>query len=243
MTTKGRLTTFIARTALLSCLIFSLEFQSYSRSATTKQQSLDEWRNLTAPAAQLPRVFVKGDRVRFYFVTEDGIEAFKAHWNRARAPTGRYKVHSALLSWDQRLSHIPEGERGWREAAVIAGEEWRQLASDLTTALTPKTPGHGAFYQAFLSDRLLYRDVDGVPKSEPATGQPSNIVIDHRFTIDETLELIARTIESRLATDHPGRTLFVLLAPDAKRFTQPLLLDVGQRRCILIAPAALYDTT
>jgi cardiolipin synthase len=243
MTTKGRLTTFIAHTALFFFLFFLQQFQGYSRSATTIQQSLDEWRNLTAPAAPLPRVFVKGDRVRFYFITEDGIEAFKAHWSRRRAPAGRYKVHSALLSWDQRLSRIPEGERGWREATVIAGEEWRKLAGDLMAALTPETPGHGAFYEAFLADRLLYRDVDGVPRSAPATGQPSNIVIDHRFTIDETLDLIARSIETRLATDHPGRTLFVLLAPDAKRFTQPLLLDLSQRRCVLLAPAALYDTT
>jgi cardiolipin synthase len=126
---------------------------------------------------------------------------------------------------------------------VVAGEEWRQLSTDLTTELTPKNPGHGAYYEAFLAGRLLYRDADGIPRSAPATAQPANIVIDHRFTIDETLELIARGIELRLAENHPGRTLFVLLAPDARRFTQPLLLDVAQRRCVFLAPAALFDTT
>ena len=93
---------------------------------TTKQQSLDEWRNLTSPTAPAPRVFVKGDHVRFYFPTADGIEAFSAHWTRLRVPTGPYKVSSALVRWDQRLSRVPEHELAWREASVIAGLEWRR---------------------------------------------------------------------------------------------------------------------
>ena len=36
-----------------------------AQSGTTKQQSLDEWRALTAPLAPVPRVFVKGDHVPF----------------------------------------------------------------------------------------------------------------------------------------------------------------------------------
>src|SRR3974390_1880260 len=94
---------------------------------TTKQQSLNEWRNLTGPNAAMPRAFVKGDHVRFYFLVDDGVEAFSAHWTRLRVPSGRYKVNSALLRWDQKLAKVPEAEQGWQEATVIAGTEWRQM--------------------------------------------------------------------------------------------------------------------
>lgn len=207
----------------------------------SKQESLDEWRSFTSSTAPPPRVFVKGDHVRFYFQAEDGIEAFNSHWTRFRVPTGRYKVSSALLRWDQRLSRMPESEHGWREASVIAGAEWRQLATNLITALTPRTPGHGACYQAFLSDRVLYRDTAGVARVALSSEQPPGILIEHQFSMSETLELLARLIEEHLVKTHPAGSLFLMMAPNARRFTQPLLLDRQQRQCVFLAPAALYD--
>jgi cardiolipin synthase len=238
----GRFTHFSL--LVLACFIFLLTSPAvFAKSGATKQQSLDEWRNLTSAAATAPRVFVKGDVVRFYFTTEDGVEAFSAHWKRLRVPSGGYKVNTALLRWDQKLARVPEGERGWREAKVIAGNEWRQLATDLTTALTPKTPGQGAFYQAFLSDRFLYRDAQGVARSAPREEFPKEIAIEHSFSMDETLELIAHGVEEALVRTEPGENLFVLMAPNSKRFTQPLLLDLSQKRCVFLGPAALYDPT
>jgi phosphatidylserine/phosphatidylglycerophosphate/cardiolipin synthase-like enzyme len=210
---------------------------------TTKQQSLDEWRRLTAPTAPAPRVFVKGDHVRFYFSDESGVEVFNSHWTRFRVPTGKYKVSSALLRWDQRLSRVPEHERGWREATVIAGAEWRQLATNLIGALTPAKPAHGVFYQAFLSDRLLYRDTQGVARVVLASEHPPGIYIEHRFSMSETLELMAHQIEGQLAKTYPADSLFLMMAPNARRFTQPLLLDRQQLQCVFLAPAALYDLT
>ena len=191
----------------------------------------------------MPRVFVKGDHVRFYFLVEDGVEAFSAHWTRLRVPSGRYKVNSALLRWDQKLAHVPQAEQGWREATVIAGAEWRQLATNLVSTFTPKTPGHGAFYEAFLADRLLYRDAQGTPRASPPADPPKGVIIEHRFSMDETLELMARRVEDHLGASHPGGTLFVILAPNSKSFMQPLLLDLHRRQCVFLAPAALYDTT
>ena len=210
---------------------------------TTKQESLDEWRSLTSPSAPAPRVFVHGEHARFYFTGDGGVEAFSARWTRLRVPTGAYKVSSALVRWDQRLSRMPDGERGWREATVIAGAEWRQLATNLISALMPRTPGHGVFYQAFLADRLLYRDAQGRPRVALATEHPTGIFIEHRFSIDETLELLARQVENHLARTHPAGSLFVMMAPNGRRFTQPLLLDRQQRQCVFLAPAALYDST
>ena len=213
----------------------------YAHPGTTKQQSLDEWRALTAPAAPVPRVFVKGDHVRFYFAVHDGVEAFDAHWTRLRVPTGNYKVSSALVRWNQKLAGVPEHEHGWREATVISSTEWRQLATNTIAALTPKTPGHGAFYQAFLADRLVYRDHQGIARVALAAERPADIIIEHRFSMDETLEILARYFEEYLSEAHPSDSLFVMMSPNARRFTQPLLLERQQRQCVFLAPAALYD--
>ena len=236
---RTQLAVFAASAATLLLLSNSLN----AHPGTTKQESLDEWRSLTSSNTPAPRVFVKGDHVRFYFTAEGGIEAFNAHWTRLRVPTGAYKVSSALVRWDQRLSRMPETERGWREASVIAGAEWRELATNLISTLTPKTPSHGAFYQAFLADRLLYRDAHGVPRVALATEHPAGIFIEHRYSMDETLELLAHQVDAHLSKSHPTGSLFVMMAPNARRFTQPLLLDRQQRQCVFLAPAALYDST
>ena len=240
--TAGRRTEFLASAALLIGLFLSAP-GLLANPSTTKQQSLDEWRNLTSPTSPPPRVFVKGDHVRFYFFGENGVEAFNSHWTRLRVPTGLYKVSSALLRWDQRLSRGPERERGWREATVIAGAEWRQLATNLIGTLTPQTPNHGAYYQAFLADRLLYRDAQGVARAVLSSEHPSGLVVEHRYSMSETLEKLARQIEGHLAKTHPNDSLFLMMAPNEKRFTQPLLLDKQQLQCVFLAPAALYDTT
>jgi phosphatidylserine/phosphatidylglycerophosphate/cardiolipin synthase-like enzyme len=208
-----------------------------------KQQSLDEWRNLTSSTSAPPRAFLKGDQVRFYFRSPEGIEAFKANWNRVRVPTSGFKAKSALLHWDQRLSRIPEHDRGWREATVIEGAEWRALSTNLIGELTPKIPGHGAYYQAFLADRLLYRDGNGAARTAPAGELHREITIEHQFSVYETLEVAARRVEAHLAATHPGENLFVVMAPNTTRFTQPMLVDRLRRRCIFLTPAALYDST
>src|ERR1035437_8834802 len=86
-----------------------------ARAAAPKQQALDEWRSLTAPTAPAPRVFVKGDHVRFYFQTSSNVVEFSAHWGRHRVPSDGYRVSSALLRWNQRLERMQAGVRGWRQ--------------------------------------------------------------------------------------------------------------------------------
>jgi len=212
--------------------------------ATSKQQSLDEWRELTSPPAEAPQVFVKGDEVRFYFHSETNELEFSADWHHLRVPTEGYRVNSALLRWKQNLSRMPELDKhGWRGATVIAGAEWRQLATNLLETLTPKLPGHGAYYQAFLSDRVLYRDAQGIARLAPDSEQPSGVIIDHQYSIEETLDVLSRRIEEHLVRSHPGDTLFLIMAPNASRFTEPLLLDRQRRQCVWLSPAALFDRT
>jgi phosphatidylserine/phosphatidylglycerophosphate/cardiolipin synthase-like enzyme len=214
-----------------------------ARDSTSKQQSLDEWRALTSTSAPPPFVFVRGDHARFYFQTDTEVVGFSAHWIPHRTPTKGYKVASARLQLNERLSHMPEGERSWRQATVIAGAEWRRLATNINAALAPATAGHAFYYQGFLADRLLYRDANGKPNFAAVGEQPSGVTIDRHFSIEETLQLVAQKVEEDLARNHPGDSLFVLLAPNARRFPQPLLLDRRRRQCIWLSPAALYDTT
>ena len=211
--------------------------------AAPKQASLDEWRSLTAPSAPAPRVFVKGDAIRFYFQVGTDVVEFGAHWSRLRVPTEGFRVNSALLHWHEKLPRLPEGERGWREATVIAGAEWNRLTTNLLAALTPTTPLHGVYYQGFLADRFLYRDAHGAPCPVAIGEQPREVVIDRRYSIEETLDLMARLFEEDLSRNHPASSLFLLMAPNARRFTQPLLLDRRQRECVWLSPAALYDPT
>ena len=46
-----------------------------------------------------------------------------------------------------------------------------------------------------------------------------------------------------MVRDHPGDSLFLIMASNAGRFTEPLLLDRQRRQCVWMSPAALYDTT
>ena len=186
---------------------------------------------------------LKATKSGFYFRSETNVTEFGARWSRLRVPTDGYKINSALLRWKQRLQRVPDGQHGWREAVVIAGPEWNHLTTNLVAALTPATPGHGVYYQGFLADRLLYRDTRGAPCSAPIGERPKEVMIERRFSIEETLGLLARLVEEDLARNHPGKALFLLMAPHARRFPQPLLLDHRERECVWLTPAVLYDTT
>ena len=103
--------------------------------------------------------------------------------------------------------------------------------------------GTALITRRFLADRILYRDAQGVARFALEGEQPGEVIIDHRFPIEETLEVLARRIEEHLVQDHPGDSLFLIMAPNASRFTEPLLLDRQRRQCVWLSPAALYDTT
>ena len=211
--------------------------------AAPKQQSLDEWRSLTASNAPPPRVFVKGDQIRFYFQTATNVEEFSARWDRHRIPSDGYRVSSGLLRWDQKLPRMPEGERGWREATVIAGAEWGRLTTNLVEALTPGRPGTASTTRDFWPTACCIATRRALARDASIGEQPKEVVIDRHLSIEETLATLARQVEQDLVRKHPGDSLFLLLAPNARRFPQPLLLDRQQRQCIWLSPAALYDNT
>jgi cardiolipin synthase len=214
-----------------------------ARPLTDRQKSLEEWRALTAPPAPDPRVFVANNQVRFFFPTDSGVEAFRASWGHVRVPSTGYRVHSAILAWDQKLARMPEGQRGWREATVISQAEWRRMTTNLFATLTPEEPWHAVYYQSFLADGVLYRDGKGVPRFAALGEQPAEAIIDHRYSVEETLDMLSRRIEEQLSRNHPGGTLFLVMAPNTRHCAEPILLDRQLRRCVALMPAALYDPT
>ncbi|PWU11353.1 MAG: hypothetical protein C5B50_23480 [Verrucomicrobia bacterium] len=238
-------------------IVFVLLSATLARGSTgaiaSRQRSLDEWRSLTSSNAPPPRVFVKGDAVHLYFKQDTNLAAFKAGWGWHRTPTRGYKVTSALLRWESSgkpisappmVSRSTDEARGrWREATIIAGADWRLLSTNLVAALTPATPGHGIYYQGFFGDRFWFRDNQGVPHFSSMTEPHKDIIIDRRFSVDETLELVARLISEHLSGTHSNQSLFLLMPANTSRLTQPLLLDQHGRHCVQLLPAALYDTT
>lgn len=210
--------------------------------AASRQESLNEWRRLTGTNASPPSAWVRGDRVRLYFQGERGPVGFSAKLRELRIPTDGYKVRSAQLRLDRRLP-VPtqEAQRGWGQARVIAGADWRQLTTRLLEELTPREPGHGVYYQGLLSDRLLYRDAEGVARATAMDQRPASVLLDRRYSMDETLVILARQFERQLGERAATNHVFLLMAPNARRFPQPLLIDVRQRQCSWLAPDPLYD--
>ena len=192
--TVGR-TARLLSVAKLALLMLVCDAASRGASAATpRQQSLDEWRSLTAPAAPAPRAFVKGDHIRFFFQSETNLTVFGGSWKRLRVPAKDYKINSAVLRLEPNLPASAEDRRGWREAVVVEEDEWRELTTNLVSSLTPETPGHGVYYQGFVANRFWYRDEQGIPRFTAMGEQPKGIVIDGHFSVDETLDNLAATV-------------------------------------------------
>jgi cardiolipin synthase A/B len=222
------------------CLLLS-SIPLSTRGAVVGSESVNQWRRLTGQSTNEPNVFVRKDTLRVYFNTPQGHIQFNADLGRARIPTDGYEIHSALLQLNEKPSRMPKAERGWREGIVIGGLEWQTLAADLVEAMTPTTPGHGRYFQGLIADRLLFRDSAGVAKSTTAEQPPEAIAIEAHFSIEETLQELARLMGHELTRTHPGQALFLIIAPNSRHFPQPLLLDVVNRQCVWLLPKGLTD--
>src|SRR5262245_46321202 len=199
---------------------------------TAKQRALAEWKNLTGPNAEVPRVFVKGNHIRFYFQSPTNVVRFSAGWEHLRVPTDGYAVSEAKLHLDKTLKGPPGPKDGWREVAVIAGAAWQRFSTNLTEALTPPTPWHGAFFQALQSDRVLYRDGEGVAHTTSLGDQPAKVIIDHRYPLEETLQILAAQAEKYRAERHPDESVFLLMPPNSGRVSQLLLVDRQRHQAV-----------
>ncbi len=227
---------------LLGLLAWPCEAPSTPTVMTSaRARSLAEWRALTAATNPPPRVFVKGSQVRFFFDSPPRSVVFQARWKHRRIPTDHYAVTSALLRRESHAPLLPQTDRAWREATVIAGAEWQRFARELIESLAPSQPWRGARYQSFLADQILYRDEQGRVHTSPQDALPPQVQLERFSPLEETLLLLAERAERWWAERHPGQSLFVLMAPDGRRMSLPLLLDRQRRRCMQLLPAALFD--
>src|SRR5207249_9732398 len=101
---------------------------------------------------------------------------------------------------------------------------------------------HGVYYQAFLADGVLYRDAKGIPHLSPHGEQPGPVIIDHRFPLEETLQVLAEKTEQSLSPRQPDAAPLVLMAPNGAHWSQPLLVERGRRQCVSFLPAVLFDS-
>ena len=240
----SRIPAFLAAILLAFVLVGCASLNSGSHGRPGKQQSLTEWRRLTEHSTAPPKVFVDHHEVRFYFWPQTNVVVqFKAKLTRQRWPSDGYAVDSGPLILEGKPAPLPKSDHTWREARVISGPEWRQLATNLIGALTPPTPGHGAYYRGLLGGRFLYRDADGLPRFAEMNEPHRGITIDHRYSIEETLQILARLAEERLAKTHPNDRLFVLMTPNSRHFPQPLLVDRARRQCVWLSPVDFYRSS
>lgn len=209
---------------------------------SARARALAEWRALTGASQPPPRVFVKGSQVRFFFGQDAERVVFQARWRFRRIPTDHYAVTSALLRREARPPQLPAAESGWREAVVIAGAEWQRFAGQLIESLAPQESWRGARYQSFLADQIVYRDGEGRAHVAPQDQLPPAVRVERFSPLEETLLLLAERAEAWWAERYPNETLFVLMAPDGRRMSLPLLLDRQHRRCVQLLPAALFDS-
>ena len=212
-----------------------------SQAAVLGSESVNQWRNLTLKAPEKARAYLRKDELRVRFESATERMQFTAHLGDPRIPADGYRIDMALLRLSEKPSLPATPERGWREAAVITVPEWQTLATQLLDGLTPPTPGHGRYYQGLLGDRLLYRDSEGLARSSTMEERPGDLTIQARFSLHETLQMLARWLEQALTRTHPEASLFLVIAPNSERFPQPLLLDVANRQCVWLLPEGSTD--
>jgi cardiolipin synthase len=214
-----------------------------SAGSVHSERTFAEWRRLTSTESPAPIVLVKDNQVRIYFRTNDEEVGFCAKLSRGRLREYGLHESAAFLKLERKPSETLKRSGGWRAAAVITGPEWKDLATNLVASLTPKAPGHGVYYRGLMGDRFLYRDRSGAVRYAPLSAPPPGVVIDRRYSREETLQILGAVFDAHLARMHSGTSLFLILAPGSQRFLQPMLLDRARHRCVWLSPSALSTAT
>ncbi len=207
-----------------------------------KQTAIREWNDLTQATNLVLRAFVKAKETRLFFARDGKATGYAAKWKPDRLPTDGYEIHASRLRHLRGSPNPPKSEEGWREAVVISGEQARAIVSELLDRLTPAATNHGVFYEAFFADRVLYRDQNAPARVSFQNERPEGLVIDHHYFTEESLVSLARHLDEILAARHPEGSLFLILAPAASRYAQPILVDRQARVLVGLSLAALYDS-
>jgi hypothetical protein len=214
---------------------------SRAGSAKAKRTAIAKWKDLTLATNQVPRAFVKGHEVRLYFDAAGERAGYAAKWEEDRLPAKGYSTRTARLE-AMRGRAVPGPEHGWKEAFVLSAGEGQRIATELRNRLTPAEPNHGVCYEAFFADRVLFRDGQGTAKLAFQDEKPPGVLINHNFFTEESVIAVTKPLDEILAAQYPEGSLFLILAPDASRCAQPLLIDRKTQVCVGLSLGALYDS-
>lgn len=223
------------KTALFA--LFALAFPvPQVHAATDRQvQTVEQLRAVFRQGGFVPRAFIKGDQLRLYFTNAQQRLMFKADWDRTRLRTEGFSSHRAELKFDSSPPALPAPEQKWREAKVLAYDEWQRFARSAAEALTPREAGHGLYLQYALGERVLFRDAAGAIKAEALAAAPAGIIIDRRLSWPEATAAVATNVETNLQSAHPQDSAFVLAPPANAKSSRLVLLDLAERRVVALS--------
>ena len=214
--------------ALLLAAVISLPAAVTPRETRTAEQ-LESARLLAAP-----RAFVKGDHVRIYYTTTNALVTFVANWQPSHLQGRGFRYHTATLKYDRTPPKLPKPDSTWTEAVVLERAVWNELAAAARRELAPAEPNTGFYFQAYLTEGVIYRDAAGGIKSVPLSQKPAKVTLTARYSMAEMALSLARIAEDRLRASHPGKHRFCLTAEPGGRGLAFIFLDFQKRSCVLL---------
>lgn len=178
--------------------------------------------------------FIKGDELRLYFTNAQQRLMFKADWDRTRLRTHGFSSHLAELKFDSSPPAVPLPQHQWREARVLAYEEYQNFAHTALGTFAPAQAGHGVYLQYALGELVLFRDATGAIQAKPLAALPAGVVIDRRISRPEATAALASGVETNLHAAYPQDSAFVLAPPPSTQRSRLVLLDLADRRVVVL---------
>ncbi len=200
--------------------LFSRRIESAEQLAATRQ---------SAPAA-----FVKGERVRLFLTSPDGVAVFTARWKR-RALEGKAHTRvAAELKLERHAPAAPDSDSDWRPATVLPANEWPALARRAADLLTDPTPFAGTLVQLLNFESVLYHDDAGVLRETSLPGRPAGVTLDRTVTADEFAAAIVQTLEERGRAVDCGPVFLLSPGLDPAR-PDFMLVDVSRKLTVYLS--------
>ena len=188
---------------------------------------------------QVPRVFLKGDQARLYFLQGKEHALLKGGWKRPRVPAQGFHTHFVALESDASPPPLPKPQQKWRELKVLPFAEWRPFARSALEGLVPTEAGRGLYIQYAAGEVVLFRDVGGKFQAVPLDAAPMGMVADRRLGPSETAAAVASAVETNLVAAYPEDEVVVLAPPPEARPLRWVVFDRAERRVmVLLAPPA-----
>lgn len=182
----------------------------------------------------IPQAFVKDGRIRLYF-TNEGF-TFDAKWKKPRVDAQEFSYAAATLKTDQSPPALPSASSHWRAVKTLSGVESDRLLHAAAARLAPTNPAKGLYFQFALGDGVLFRSSTGEAKFAPFANKPADLAIDRRYSRQEFVSAIAKTVEADLRAAYPNDQRFLFVWSHGRSWMSYLDLEKRQAVTLLIDP-------